>query len=313
MSKEALKTAIIEKQNGECALSEAPLKPDLMLVDTDRILQKKDGGIYTTENTRVVDPVAHMKRHGNYRDREEALHELKVIMDGREKVRQHVNATGNRILAMERGTDDLDVNTIDWLKEQQDAAKKRLSKIDRKVKKHLERMPHEIINAALDVDSVGPITVAYMMIYIDIEKAPYVSSMWKYTGLHTSSHQRYKKGETSGGNKTLRTALYTMAESQIRGRGAYRDVYDRTKAKLEVSEKITKSRNTQGNLIECKWKDTKPSHRHGAAIRQIMKHFLADWWIVHRTLEGLDTPKPYPIEKLGHKNWIYPEERGWEY
>jgi len=313
MAKEALKKGIIEKQNGACALTQAPLNPDLSLVDADRKIMKKDGGIYTNENTRVVDPVAHMKRHGNYREREESLHELKVMMDGREKVRQHVNATSNRMLAMKRGTDDLDEDTLQWLEQQKDDAKKRLSKIDRKVKKHLKTMPHEIIDAALDVDSVGPITVAYMMIYIKIDKAPYVSSLWSYTGLDKPSHKRYNKGESSGGNKTLRTVLYTMAESQIRGRGAYRDVYDRTKEKLANSDKVTKSRNTQGKLIECKWKDTKPSHRHGAAIRQIMKHFLADWWIVHRTLEGMDTPKPYAIEKLGHNNWIYPEQRGWEY
>jgi len=313
MSKEALKEAIIEKQNGACALTQAPLNPDLSLVDTDRKIQKKDGGIYTTENTRVVDPVAHMKRHGNYREREEQLEEIKTVMDGREQVRKLLNSSRNRLKAWERGTDDLHEETRDWLEEQVDQMSKRLSKIDRKAKKLVGNYNVPVVQSALDVDGVGHITVAYMVIYIDITKAPYVSSMWGYTGLDKPSHKRYKKGESSGGNKTLRTVLYTMAESQIRTRGAYRDVYDRTKQKLEVSEKKTMSRTTQGKLKEMMWKETKPSHRHGAAIRQVMKHFLADWWYVHRKTEGLETPQAYPIAKLGHKSWIFPEERGWEY
>lgn len=313
MSKTALKKGIIKNQKGACALTQAPLKSDLSLVDTDRKLQKKDGGIYTSENTRVVGPVAHMKRHGNYREREQQLEEIKVVMDGREQVRKLANSCNNRILAMERGTDRLDETTKQFLEDQVDVTKKRLSKIDRKVNKLIKNCDIPVAKSALGVKGIGAVTVAYMLIYIDIEKAPYCSSMWSYTGLHKASHERYTKGEAGGGNKTLRTVLYTMADSMIKSRGAYRDVYDRRKERLSVSEKMTKSRNTQGKMIECMWKDTKPSHRHGAAIREIMKHFLADWWYVHRKTEGLDTPQAYAIEKLGHNSWIFPEERGWEY
>lgn len=313
MAKEALKTSIIEKQSGQCALSKATLPDNLSLVDTDRKIQKKDNGIYTPENTRVVDPIAHMKRHGNYREREKQLEEIKVVMDGREQVRKLANSANNRILAMERGTDRLDEATKQFLEEQVDQTKKRLSKIDRRVKKLITKCDIPVAQSALGVKGIGGVTVAYMLIYIDIEKAPYCSSMWSYVGLDKPSHKRYTKGESGGGNKTLRTVLYTMADSMIKTRGAYRDVYDRRKERLSVSEKVTKSRNTQGKMIECKWKDTKPSHRHGAAIREVMKHFLADWWFVHRKTEGLDTPQAYAIEKLGHKSWIYPEERGWEY
>lgn len=313
MNKLALKTALTEKQKKECALSKTTLPDNLSLVDTDRKLQKKDGGIYTSENSRVVDPVAHMKRHGNYREREEQLEEIKIVMDGREQVRNLANSANNRILAMERGTDKLDETTKEFLEDQVDQTKKRLSKIDRKVKKLVEKCDIPVAKSALGVKGVGAVTVAYMLIYIDIDKAPYCSSLWSYCGLDKPSHKRYTKGKAGGGNKTLRTALYTMADSMIKTRGAYREVYDRRKDRLSVSEKVTKSRNTQGKMIECKWKDTKPSHRHGAAIREIMKHFLADWWYVHRKTEGLDTPQAYAIEKLGHNSWIFPEERGWEY
>lgn len=313
MTKTALKLSLIEKQKGECALTQTPLESNLSLLDTDRKLQKKDGGIYTIDNSRLVDPVAHMKRHGNYRERDEQLEEIKVVMDGREQVRKLANSANNRILAMERGTDRLDETTKLFLEEQVDATKKRLSKIDRRVNKLIENCDIPVAKSALGVKGIGAVTVAYMLIYIDIDKAQYCSSLWSYCGLHKASHERYTKGEAGGGNKTLRTVLYTMADSMIKSRGAYRDVYDRRKERLSVSEKITSSRNTQGKMIECKWKDTKPCHRHGAAIREVMKHFLADWWYVHRTTEGLDTPQAYAIEKLGHNTWIYPKERGWVY
>jgi hypothetical protein len=44
-----------------------------------------------------------------------------------------------------------------------------------------------------------------------------------------------------------------------------------------------------------------------------MKHFLADFWYVWRTEEGLETPNLYVEEKMGHKGIVRPEERGWEF
>ena len=313
MPKTILKKNIKERQNGQSALGEVQLPEDHKLWDTDRIKQKKDGGIYTMKNTRGVDPVEHMIRHGNYKEREIELHELKKIIDGREQVRKIVNSCNNRLLAMRRRTDDLDELTETWLLNQADETRKELVSIDKRIVKHLKTMSHPIIKCALGVKGVGPITVAYMLVYIDIEKAGYVSAMWSYVGMVKPSHERYEKGVTGGGNKTLRTVLYTMADSMIKTRSVYRDVYDLEKLKLSNSHKMVKTRNTQGKLIECEWMDAKPSHRHGAGIRKIIKHFLADWWKVQRTLEGLETPKFYVEEHLGHKDMISPNERGWKY
>jgi hypothetical protein len=194
--------------------------------------------------------------------------------------------------------------------------------------------------SALGVRGVGPVTVAYCLTYIsldgkrplldskglpvldkkgqkiltDVDLARHASCLWAYVGLDKASHERYTKGQTSGGNKALRSILWNMANSQVKSNGAYREVYDRVKARLEVSNKLVQSRNTQGKLIECAWRDTKPCHRHGAALRAIMKHFLADYWMVGRTLLGLDTSRAYAEEHLGggHRT-IMPEERGWVY
>ena len=313
MSKTAIKERIKKTQNGKCALSGKQLKDTVSLMDTDRINPKTNGGTYTEENTRITDPIAHMIRHGNYREREQQLDELKALIDGREQIRKLFNSANNRILAMKRRTDILDEHTLAWLQEQADATKSTLGKTDRRIEKHLKSMDHDIIKSAIGIRGLGPITIAYMMVYIDITKAQYASSMWSYCGYDKPSHERYEKGIAGGGNKTLRTVLYTMADSMIKSRSVYRDVYDTTKAQLEASKKITKSRNTQGKLIECAWMDTKPCHRHGAAMRKMIKHFLADWWFVHRTLEELPTAPLYVEEKLGHTGIIKPEERGWIY
>lgn len=313
MSKEAIKQKIGRKQNGKCALSDVNLNVDTSLIDTDRINPKANGGIYTDENTRIVDPIAHMIRHGNYREREEQLDELKILIDAREQLRKSYNSDNNRMLAMKRGTDKLDQSTYQFLEDKSGSTKKQLSKLDRRIEKHLKTMDYPIIEAALNIKGLGAITIAYMMVYVQIEKAQYASSLWKYCGYHCASHERYEKGISSGGNKNLRTVLFTMADSMIKTRSVYRDVYDNEKKKLEASKKLTKSRNTQGKLIECAWEDTKPCHRHGAAMRKMIKHFLADWWFVHRTLEGLPTAPLYVEEKLGHTGIIQPKERGWKY
>lgn len=313
MAKEAIKERIKKSQNGKCSLSGQKLKDDISLMDTDRINPKANGGIYVDENTRIVDPIAHMIRHGNLREREEQLDKLKSMIDGREQVRKLLNSANNRILAMKRRTDFIDERTLEWLQNQVKETQSELGKIDRSIGKHLKSMDHPIIKTALAIKGLGANTVAYMMVYIDISKAKYASSMWSYCGYDKASHERYEKGTSGGGNKTLRTVLYTMADSMIKTRSVYRDVYDSTKKQLEASKKVTKSRNTQGKLIECMWMDTKPCHRHGAAMRKMIKHFLADWWFVHRTLEGLSTAPLYVEEKLGHTGIIKPEERGWKY
>ena len=313
MAKTELKTKIRKRQNGKSALSDTSLPAETRLFDTDRIVPKADGGTYTDENTRAVDPVDHMVRHGNLRLRADALEELKEILDDREQTRKVQLKIGNQLLAYERRVDHLHPLTREWLQSQKDGMDAAVATRTRRLEKWvLEHGKDDaLMGAALQVDGIGPVTVAYCTAYIDLEKAAHASSLWAYAGLDKASHERYTKGVKGGGNKTLRTVLYTMAESQMKSRGAYRGVYDQVRQRLEVSEKITKSRNTAGQLIECAWKDTKPCHRHGAALRAVMKHFLADYWFVGRELAGLPTAPLYAEAVLGGHRTVSPRERGW--
>lgn len=315
MAKEKIKKEAKEKQNGLCELTGKVLPEETKFYDTNREIPKAQGGTYTKENTTVVDPVAHMAHHNNLRERTGAEDALKAIVDDREQKRKAYFKIANQLLAYERRVDFLQERTRAWLKKVQDKMEAEVKAVDKQLARAAAGLASvdPLAAAALGVKGIGPVTIAYCAVYIDLEKARYPSSLWSYTGLHRASHERYVKGEPSGGNKSLRTAMYTMAESQMKTKGAYRPVYDAVKRRLEKSKKITKSRNTEGHLVEVAWKDTKPSHRHGAALRAVMKHFLADYWLVGRTLRGLPTARLYVEEKLGHTSIISPKERGWVY
>lgn len=314
MSKQSLKIAIAPSQDNLCALTGVPIDPHNAphLIDTDRVIERFRGGEYTPENTRIVTPRAHMERHGTLRHRPEWMDEIKSRMDSRRQTMKTLMKINNQLLAYQRFTDEPNPEEVEFLTETMVPIKQRLDKIDRAVAKHMRESDHPLVKAAMGVPSVGPITMAGMTVYVDLEKAASASALWKYTGLHAASHDRYTKGEAGGGNKTLRTMVWNMANSMTKNRACpYRDVYDRTKARLEVSEKVVKTRNNQGHAVEVPWKDAMKSHRHGAALRAVMKHFLADYWMVGREIAGMDTRPLYVEQVLGHQSIIRPAERGW--
>lgn len=313
MSKELLKTQLRENQEGRCILSKTKLKSETKYFDTDRKKPKYKGGIYTINNTRVVDPIAHMQRHNTYKLRSPELVELKTLIDGREQIRKLLNSLNNRILADSRRVDHIDEQTKKWITLQISIIDKQLKYQDKIINKFIKNYDLPICKSAQQIRGIGTITIAYCLVYLDIYKADYPSSFWKYCGYDKASYERYEKGVSGGGNKILRTILYNTAISIIKLGSPYKEVYINEKLKLENSLKLTKTRNTQGKLIECPWKDTKPCHRHGAAMRKMIKHFLADLWLVWRTLEGLPIKSLYVEDKLGHTGIIKPEERGWIY
>lgn len=308
VTKEALKTTLLRNEQGQ----EAEL--DLSLMDIHRMVQKNEGGVYELSNCQVLTPEEHQRLHNNYADRSEEFEELKSFMDARRQAMKAENGANNRMLAYKRNVDRLDENTLQFCAQQAEDAKKHRDGIDKKVSKAVNNFAEnsEFVSQAIDIPSVGPVTAAYCLVYIDLFKADTVSKLWSYAGLHKPNYERYQKGETSGGNKTLRTALYTFAESVMKNKNSpYRAVYDSEKSKKEVSEQLTWTRNTQGKLVQVPWKETKPCHRNGHALRQVMKFFLSDFHFVGRALMGLPVRPVYAEDKLGHVNISHPNNRGW--
>lgn len=318
MAKEKLKREVLATQDNICVHCHLALSDEEMaLIDTHRKQPKRDGGTYTDENTVVEHPVCHMKAHGIFKSRLEDFEELKKIFDDRSQTMKFKLKVNNQMLAFERKVDDQGEETLEWLQKMEAEADERLKEIDKPFEKKIKEMAkvEPLIAASLSAPGCGPVTAGAMAIYIDLTEAKHASSLWKYVGLDKPSHERYTKGEASGGNKTLRTVLYNFACScmKMNHGNPYREIYDRVKDRLAQSEKITKSRNTQGKLVEIAWKDTKPCHRHGAALRAIMKSFLADYWFVGRTIMGLPTDALYVQDVLGHGGVLDPKAHGWEF
>jgi len=115
MAKEALKKAIAKKQGGVDALTLKTLPDVPWKVDTDRIEQKAAGGTYTDENTRILLPITHMKRHGNYRQRPEDLEHLKALVDHRTQILRIRLKVENQLRAYKRRTDYLLPHTLEIL------------------------------------------------------------------------------------------------------------------------------------------------------------------------------------------------------
>jgi hypothetical protein len=312
MPKQALKKKHSHLQDGFCDLTGEELPSETKLFDTHRPVAKKDGGIYDDENTTVVLPLPHQEEHETRRIRPPKLAAMKTKIDGREQISKICCSYTNRLDADRRRVDKLEPETIEWLKDSGKTVGAKLRQVDKELTKMLKDYDHPLIEPALNVRGIGPVSIAYWLVYVEIHKAKHASSIWKYAGVHVPAIERYEKGKAGGGNKRLRTMFYTTALSQMQGRGPYRHFYDNVKGRLEISEKLVQSRNTQGFLKEMMWKDTKPCHRHGAALRAIMKHLFNDFWYVDRELAGLETSMGYAEAQLGKGHGtINPTENGW--
>lgn len=293
-------------------------KGNLSLIDTHRLQPRMEGGTYVDGNVVLKTPVDHMEEHGNLRVREDDLEQLKSLFDGykqQQKLRQKI---ANQLLALARGTDRLSDEDKEHLrsslKVEYDYEKEIAKKIKKWVKDHKDI---KIISAMKSVKGVGEIAIAACLTYLEIDKADHPSSFWAYAGYHKPSHDRKIKNSLyKPGNQTLRNAMFVLAGCFIKNPDcAYRNVYDLRKAQTQQSEKITKTRIAgKTGLHEKAWKDVSDGHRHGDAIRVMMKNFLADLWFVWREIEGLSTDDLYVVEHLGHTNGrIKPDFRGWKW
>lgn len=186
------------------------------------------------------------------------------------------------------------------LEHDEDAHFRRLGKV-------LKDFP--IYNEFLEgVRGVGPAMAGVIISEIDIHKAEYASSIWKYAGLDVAPDGRGRSrqadhlvnveyetrdGETKSRksitfNPFLKTKLVGVLGSsfikQPPDKCVYRQMYDNYKHRLE---------NHPAHQEKTK------AHRHNMAVRYIVKRFLVDLYSVWRPLEGLPAAPEYSEAKLG--------------
>lgn len=315
MSKEALKEATRERQDGRSFVSGEVLPEDTSLFDTHRPITKSEGGDYTPDNTKVVLPTEHQAIHDNLpRIDSPALVELRATMeDYRTCVKTRIKIN-NQKLASARRVDDLTPEIEEMFDGLMEVVEKSEAYFKKKGEKQVKEIEMPIVKAMMNIKGVGPIIAAEIITKIDIRLARSASSLWDYVGYAGPSKDRYQKGVKGGGNKHLRSVMYNLGSCLLRcANEDYTEIYHRRKAKTSASEKTVMHKNRrQDSLTETAWKDVNPGRRHNDALRVMVKHFLADLWFVWRTLEGLDTKPVYAEAQLGHRGIVRPFERGWE-
>lgn len=158
----------------------------------------------------------------------------------------------------------------------------------------------------LGVKGCGAAMAGVIISEIDISKAKYASSLWKYAGVDVAPDGR--------GRGKYKEHLQTYT---------YVDAQGETKEKLGITFKPflkTKLMGVlAGSFLKCKspyaehyynYKNrikTDPRHAgksdghvHNMALRYMIKRFLADLYANWRALEGLEVHKEYSEAKQGH-------------
>jgi len=162
-------------------------------------------------------------------------------------------------------------------------------------------------NYLSDVMGVGPAMAGVIISEIDIEKAQYPSSLWKYAGLDVArdgrgrSRKKEHLVETTYINKDGEEALKNgitfnpFLKTKLTGvlgssflrcglKSPYAQVYYDYKFRLENSESH---------------KEKTKLHRHNMANRYMIKRFLVDLYREWRAMEGLPIAGEYSESKLG--------------
>lgn len=159
------------------------------------------------------------------------------------------------------------------------------------------------------VMGVGPTMAGVIISEIDISKARYASSLWKYAGLDVAKdgRGRSRKAEHLANvsyinkdgkeaerksitfNPFLKTKLVGVLGSSFLkvAESPYKDAYYNYKHRIE---------NHPAHAEKTK------GHRHNMAIRYAVKLFLADLYAAWRAIEGLEVNPSYHEGKLGHRH-----------
>ncbi len=170
------------------------------------------------------------------------------------------------------------------------------------------------------VKGIGNENIAKIVGLIDINKAPTISSLWKYAGYHVENgHAPHPiVGKKLEYNKQLRSMCWRVAGSLIKAGGhggKFYQYYLKEKERLTERYRIEGKKIVPSSKLPTKsGKITEPpdmiseGHVHNQALRKMIKLFLSCLWIAWREAEGLPTRVPYAHEYQGHTFLLRPED-----
>jgi len=200
----------------------------------------------------------------------------------------------NRVQAIERGDDQADERVLARFKKWAARFKELEKEADEDIKLLTTEIP--IIEKMIEVKGIGELLAAKVVSMIDIERADSVSALWRYAGYGVINGEREKptKGEKLHYNARLKTTCYVVAGSFLKSNSPYRQIYDSAREYYAANRP-----------------DWSKGRQHNAAIRKMIKCWLAHLWLEWRKLEGLSTRPLYVNNHLGHEHYYAPQEFGW--
>jgi hypothetical protein len=236
--------------------------------------------------------------------------ELTVLVGLRDQVQKIRIAEGNRADAATR-LEEEDRASLHRMYE------KRLDELEFDVTKsvEMEMKQHPAWPWLQRIKGVGATSAALVVGLIDIERAVYPSSLWKFAGYGVTVQDcdkcggsgefgsppeqcpkcegagaygradRTHKGEKRDYSARLKTMVWRITDLQVKHRGPYRKIYDEAKHGYLT---------TRGPLSSTpKERQWTLGHCEAAARRKASKLFLAHLWQIWREAEGLPVTKAY--------------------
>lgn len=152
------------------------------------------------------------------------------------------------------------------------------------------------------VHGIGPAMSGVLISEIDISKAAYPSSLWKFAGLDVAEDGR--------GRSRRKEHLIDVEYTDKKGKPAIKkgitfNDFLKTKLTGVLADLFIRLKSPQAehyynyrNRIEER--DLAKGHKHNMAKRYMIKRFLAELYVAWRTLEGLPVALDYHEAQLGH-------------
>jgi hypothetical protein len=226
-----------------------------------------------------------------------SISDIRSLIDTRDRAIQKSRiAFGNRLAALENEQDKANHDTYFLYEKWHERFSELEKELDKDIVSIAEDVP--IVQQLCNIKGISYTLAAKLVSFIDIDRAPTVSALWRYAGyaVFDGVRERKEKGKKLHYNSRLKAACYLVATSFVRTPGSlYRRLYDKARDHYDKE----RPEWTKG-------------HKHLASMRKMIKVFLAHLWIVWRTMEGLPTEPTYIIGRNGHSHTIDPNEFGWE-
>ena len=157
------------------------------------------------------------------------------------------------------------------------------------------------------VDGIGPAIAGVIISEINISKCTYVSSLWKYLGLDVVEADNRGRGRYK---EHLVPKTYVNKDGEVVNTvGLSHNGWAKSKIVFLGGGSLLRAKNTYYSPIYGDYKNRLKNHpkhieksdgwQHSMARRYMVKRFLADLYVVWRTIEGLPVYPSYEVAKLG--------------